>query len=36
MHRLNTILMIAAIGIATAAAAIPTTDFLDDAIKGDN
>lgn len=36
MHRLNTIMMIAAFGIGTAAAATPTTDFLGDAIKGDN
>jgi putative membrane protein len=36
MRRLNIILMIAAIGVATAAAATPTTDFLGDAIKGDN
>ena len=30
------LLMIAALGIATAAAASPRSDFLDDAIKGDN
>ncbi|MGI4878083.1 MAG: DUF4142 domain-containing protein [Janthinobacterium lividum] len=36
MRRLNTFLMFAAIGVATAATATPTTDFLNDAIKGDN
>ena len=36
MHRMNTILIMAAVGIGTAAAATPTTDFLVDAIKGDN
>ncbi|QYE34518.1 DUF4142 domain-containing protein [Polymorphobacter sp. PAMC 29334] len=36
MRRLNTVLTIAALGLATAAVATPTTDFLNDAIKGDN
>ncbi len=36
MRQLNSLLLIAALGIATAAAASPTTDFLGDAIKGDN
>jgi len=36
MRRLNSFLLIAALGVATAAAATPTTDFLDDAIKGEN
>jgi putative membrane protein len=36
MRQLKTMVMLAALGVATAAAASPTTDFLDDAIKGDN
>lgn len=36
MRKLNTLVMIAAIGVATAVAATPATDFLGDAIKGDN
>lgn len=36
MRQLNTFLFAAAFGFATAAMATPTTDFLSDAIKGDN
>ncbi len=36
MRPLNALALIAALGVATAAAASPTTDFLSDAIKGDN
>ena len=36
MSRLNTFVGVVALAVATAAAASPTTDFLSDAIKGDN
>jgi putative membrane protein len=36
MRHLKTVLILATLGFATAAAASPTTDFLEDAIKGDN
>ena len=36
MLRLQTLFVLAALGSGTAASASPTTDFLDDAIKGDN